>query len=253
MLCEKYGRILNGDTMTKSNKYKQIYQELLEKIHKGTYSANSIMPSENELSEMYDTSRETIRKALTLLAEKGYIQKIRGKGSLVLDVSKLSFPVSGLVSFKELQRSLGRESRTIVYDFGLIHPDPWLAKQLGVDTTEEVWKVIRAREIQGERIILDKDYFLRKHVPLLTKEICENSIYEYLEGELELAISFAKKEIVVEECTTEDQELLDLHNDQHIVVVKNYVHLEDATLFQYTESRHRLDKFRFIDFARRKQ
>lgn len=44
---------------------------------------------------------------------------------------------------------------------------------------------------------------------------------------------------------------MDLQNYTHVVVVRNYVYLEDTTLFQYTESRHRLDKFQFVDFARR--
>ncbi|RIW39080.1 trehalose operon repressor [Bacillus salacetis] len=238
--------------MTKNNKYMHIYQEIADKIQDGSYPPNETLPSENELAEFYETSRETIRKALTLLSQKGFIQKIRGKGSLVLDVSKLSFPISGLISFKELQGSLGGESQTIVYDFGLIKPDKTLAAQLGCNQDEEVWKVVRARNIKGERIILDKDYFLKKNVPLLTKEICERSIYEYLENEMKLPISYAKKEIVVEKCTEEDRLYLDLDGFDHVVVVKNYVHLEDTALFQYTESRHRLDKFRFVDFARRK-
>jgi GntR family trehalose operon transcriptional repressor len=233
------------------NKYGQIYQELADKIQNGVYKPMETLPSENELCELYDTSRETIRKALNLLAQNGLIQKIRGKGSIVLDTTKMSFPISGLVSFKELQDSLGGASRTIVYDFGLIYPDPWLARQLNVSEKSEVWKVVRAREIKGERVILDRDFFIKKYVPLLTKEICEHSIYEYLENEMGLPISFAKKEIVVEPCTEEDYRYLDIKDDHHIVVVKNYVYLEDATLFQYTESRHRLDKFRFVDFARR--
>ena len=36
-----------------------------------------------------------------------------------------------------------------------------------------------------------------------------------------------------------------------VVVVKSYTYLEDRSLFQYTESRHRTDKFKFVDFARR--
>ncbi|HZG74171.1 MAG TPA: trehalose operon repressor [Chondromyces sp.] len=237
--------------MTKTNKYMQIYQELARNIQDGLYKPMETLPSENELSELYQTSRETIRKALTLLAQNGMIQKIRGKGSLVLDVPKMSFPVSGLVSFKELQDSLGSEIETIVYDIGLIHPDVWLEKQLNIKEKEEVWKVVRSRKINGERIILDKDYFVKRHVPLLTKEICEKSIYDYLENNLGLSISFAKKEIVVEPCTEEDQNYLDLKDYDHIVVVKTSVYLDDASLFQYTESRHRLDKFRFVDFARR--
>ncbi|RLQ96893.1 trehalose operon repressor [Falsibacillus albus] len=238
--------------MTKNNKYMQIYQDLSQQIEKGTYKPSETLPSENELAEIYETSRETIRKALTLLSQKGFIQKIRGKGSIVLDVSKMSFPISGLVSFKELQNSLGRESKTIVYEFGLIKADEEIANHLNMKIGDEVWKVIRARQIQGERIILDKDFFQKKHVPVLSKEACENSIYEYLENELHISISFAKKEIVVEPCTEEDRNYLDLENYDHVVVVKNYVYLDDATLFQYTESRHRLDKFRFVDFARRR-
>ncbi|MRX73368.1 trehalose operon repressor [Bacillus lacus] len=235
----------------KTNKFMAIYQDLSGKIKSGELQRNSTIPSEHELAEIYGTSRETIRKALTLLAQNGFIQKIKGKGSIVLDVEKLNFPVSGLVSFKELAQNLGKPSRTTVHKFGLLQPDRFLMSQLQAGSKDEIWEVIRSREIDGEKIILDKDYFLKKSVPLLTKEIAENSIYEYLEKTLHLKISFAKKEIVVEDCTEEDKLYLDLENFQHIVVVRNYVYLDDATLFEYTESRHRLDKFRFVDFARR--
>jgi GntR family trehalose operon transcriptional repressor len=214
--------------------------------------AEEILPSENELALQYDTSRETVRKALNLLAQNGYIQKIRGKGSVVLNVEKMKFPVSGLVSFKELSRTLGRRTKTKVQELGLIHPNAYIRTQLKADQGEEIWRIVRSREINGENVILDKDYLYRKCVPMLTKEICENSIYEYIEDELGLKIGFAQKEFVVEACTEEDNTYLD-HNEgfDHVVVVRNFVFLEDATLFQYTESRHRLDKFRFVDFARR--
>jgi GntR family transcriptional regulator, trehalose operon transcriptional repressor len=239
--------------MTKSNKYKQIFEDLSNKIQDGTYKTNTILPSENELAVMYTTSRETIRKALTLLAQKGLIQKLRGKGSLVLDVSRMDFPISGLVSFKELQSSMGRDDiETTVHEFGLVNADKTLCSIFDTFGSTEIWNVVRSRQIQGERIILDTSYFLKSEVPLLTKEICENSIYEYLENDLKLPIDFAKKEIVVEPSTEEDRRYLDLDDYDHVVVVKNYVHLKDATLFEYTESRHRLDKFRFVDFARRK-
>jgi GntR family transcriptional regulator, trehalose operon transcriptional repressor len=235
----------------KENKYLTIYNDLLLKIRNGIFKANEKLPSENELVQQYKTSRETIRKALNLLSEHGYIQKIKGKGSLVLDVSKFDFPVSGLVSFKELAKKMKKPSKTIVCELEIIKPDQYLKKHLNVASKDEVWKVIRAREIEGEKIILDKDYFNKKYVPSLTKEICEDSIYEYIENELKLKISFAKKVISVDQATDEDYQYLDLEGYNHVVVVKNFVYLDDASLFQYTESRHRLDKFRFVDFARR--
>ncbi|WP_411334407.1 trehalose operon repressor [Metabacillus indicus] len=237
--------------MKTNNKYLAIYQELADLIKQGILAPDETIPSENELAAKYETSRETIRKALNLLAQNGFIQKVKGKGSIVLDVTKMSFPVSGLVSFKELSQNLGRTSRTKVEKLALIKPDPFITQQLNLSGGDEVWEVVRSRNIDGESIILDKDYLNSRFIPSLTKEICEDSIYRYIEEELGLKISFAKKEIVVEECTEEDYAYLDLHSFTHIVVVKNHVYLDDTSLFQYTESRHRLDKFRFVDFARR--
>jgi GntR family transcriptional regulator, trehalose operon transcriptional repressor len=237
-----------------TNKYQIIFNTIVEQIKSGEIPPNSLLPSENELKEQYDTSRETIRKALNLLAQNGYIQKVRGKGSIVIDINKFDFPVSGLVSFKELADKMEKKPRTIVNELSLIiKPDGYLKQQLQLTGKDQVWKVVRTREIGGNKIILDKDYLAAKFVPSITEEICADSIYAYLENELNLKISFAKKEIVVEEPTAEDRSFLDLEGFHNIVVIKNFVYLEDASLFQYTESRHRPDKFRFVDFARRSQ
>lgn len=235
----------------KENKFMVIYNDLVKKIKDGSIKANCLLPSEHVLAEQYATSRETIRKALNLLSHNGYIQKVRGKGSVVLDVSRFDFPVSGLVSFREITESSGEDWRTNVHELVLIKPDNFLKQQLKIVGKEEVWKVVRSREIEHENIILDKDYIRKQLVPAITKDICEDSLYHYFEHELGLVISFAKKEITVEEATEEDKKYLDMNGYNHVVVVKNHVYLDNASLLQYTESRHRLDKFRFVDFARR--
>jgi GntR family transcriptional regulator, trehalose operon transcriptional repressor len=234
------------------SKYLNIYNEIVNKIDKDELVTNTKLPSESELMQSYDVSRDTVRKALNLLEQNGYIQKLKGKGSFVLDVHKIDFPVSGLVSFKELAGMMGEKSRTFVKELDLIEPDQFLMKQLNVSKEDEVWKVVRVREIGNKKIILDKDFFNKKYVPSLTKEICEDSIYEHIEKVLGLKIGYAKKEFTVQQCTEEDKKFLDLESFNMVVVVKNYTYLDDTSLFQYTESRHRPDKFRFVDFARRK-
>ncbi|RNA67131.1 trehalose operon repressor [Alteribacter keqinensis] len=233
------------------NKFIKIYHDIADKIQEGTFSPQSKLPSEHDLMEKYNTSRETIRKALNMLAQNGFIQKVQGKGSIVLDARKFDFPISGLVSFKELAKKIGSNNKTYVKKLDLIKPDSYIQEQLKVKEDAKVWEVHRVREIDGENVILDKDFFSKVYIDHLTAEICANSIYEYIESDLNMTISFAKKEITVVEPTEEDRELLDLEGFSNIVVVKNYVYFDDASLFQYTESRHRPDKFRFVDFARR--
>src|SRR5699024_12077291 len=82
-------------------KYLTIYDDLVDKIKANVWPVSTMLPSENKLTEEYQTSRETIRKALDLLSQNGYIQKIRGKGSVVIDMNRFSFPVSGIERSEE--------------------------------------------------------------------------------------------------------------------------------------------------------
>ncbi|WP_445486634.1 trehalose operon repressor [Niallia sp. 03133] len=236
-----------------SSKYVTLYSDIVSKIENGSYLTNSKLPSESCLMEQYEMSRDTVRKALHVLEQNGYILKIKGKGSFVMDFSKFDFPVSGLTSFKELAGKLNLRTNTFVQTLELVPSNSFLKKQLDLTGDEMVWKVVRTREIEGKKIILDKDYFNNTYIPFLTKESCQDSIYKHIEEEIGLQIGFANKEITVEPCSEEDRRMLDLENYNMVAVVKSTVHLQDGSLFQYSESRHRPDKFKFTDFARRIQ
>lgn len=248
----KSARRKDVETITE-NKFINIYNDLSEKIRNQMIAADDLLPSENELGERYRASRETIRKALALLSRNGYIQKIQGKGSVVLDVGRFDFPVSGLTSFQEVIRHSREKWRTDVHQLVLLKPDERLRKVMKLGMDQNVWKVIRTRTVSGETVILDKDYLLQEDVPTLTEDICQHSLYDYIENGLNLKIGFAKKQITVEAATEEDRRYLTMKNGTVVVVVRSLVYLDDAQLFQFTESRHRADKFRFVDFARRER
>lgn len=169
----------------------QIYNEYSNQIYSGQQLLGTKLPSESKLAEAYGTSRETVRKALNLLFREGYIHKIKGRGSFVLDMTRMDFPITGLISFKEMSDTLGTASRTLVERTISEPAGSALARHLQITPETLVWKVIRAREIEGERIILDKDYFRADIVPFLSKEIAEGSLYEYLE--LEMGLKNVKK------------------------------------------------------------
>lgn len=63
--------------------YKKIYQDLKKNIFTGVYQEDGQLPTELELSEMYDVSRITSKRALVELENEGLIYRIRGKGSFV--------------------------------------------------------------------------------------------------------------------------------------------------------------------------
>ena len=62
-----------------------------------------------------------------------------------------------------------------------------------------------------------------------------------------------KKEILISPIDNRDKILLDLGKDQHVVTVRSQVYLADGRQCQFTESRHKLDKFHFVDYAERRK
>ena len=131
--------------------------------------------------------------------------------------------------------------------------DKKLSNLTGFPEYRLVWRIVRQRVVDDVASVLDIDYLDKTLVPSLTREIAEQSIYAYLEEELGLRIAYAQKEITIDPATNRDQILMDIGTDQHVVSVKSKVYLADGQQFQFTDSRHKLEKFRFIDFAKRQK
>lgn len=63
--------------------YKQIIQKIQHKIDVGDYSAGDYLPSMNELANELQISKETVKKAYSILREKRVIESVHGKGFYV--------------------------------------------------------------------------------------------------------------------------------------------------------------------------
>lgn len=62
-------------------KYYKLMEDLREQIVSGKLQAGDKLPSENELSRTYGVSRQTVRKALLILENAGYIYAEHGRGT----------------------------------------------------------------------------------------------------------------------------------------------------------------------------
>lgn len=236
----------------KESKYVTIYKEWKEKIESGQIAEGERLPTESSLMESYQVSRDTVRKSLNLLEQNGYIQRGRGRASLVMPKQRYTFPLSEIASFQEVNKLSNAHAETEVVNLDILQDSHKIKKIFQQSVNGEVYELIRVRRMKDEAVILDKDYFVRDVVPRLPLNECKVSVYRYLEEELGLQISYAVKEITVQKANAEDYELLDMGDYNMVVMVKSHTYLENNTLFQCTESRHRPDKFRFVDLAKRK-
>ncbi len=71
-------------TSEKNPKFQAVYQEILKSIQNGEFLPGDQLPTETEFAERFLVSRNTLRQALMLLIQEGYIANRQGKGTFVL-------------------------------------------------------------------------------------------------------------------------------------------------------------------------
>lgn len=235
-------------------KYDQIYRDLKEKIQTEVYSYQEMLPSEHMLVREYGCSRNTVRRALAELTADGYVQPMHGKGvrNIFRPVEQAAFTVGGIESFKESSARNKRKGTTQVLQFAEIIADEKIEKRTGFRKGICLYYIQRLRFLNGIPLILDHNYFLKEAVPGLTPEIASQSIYDYLEGTLGITITTSKRTLTVEHVTQIDEKYIDLKDYNCMAVITSQTFDDNGIQFEYTQSRHHPDFFRFQDVATRK-
>ena len=110
------------DAMCNSPKYMQVKQSLLNKIQNKELLPGERLESESEFAQRYQVSMITIRKALSELANEGYLNRTKGKGTFVAYPSASSRRLVALtISCKDYQDSsvlqIIRGAQRILSDF----------------------------------------------------------------------------------------------------------------------------------------
>ncbi len=236
--------------------YENIYRDLKEKIENNIFSYQELLPSENTLIQTYSCSRNTLRRAVGLLVTDGYVQTIQGKGvrNIYRPAEQTAFTLGEVESFRESAIRNGRKPNTRLLLFTEFRVDKNLALKTGFSENAEIYYIQRLHYLDDQPLILNHNYFLKEAVPGLTREIAENSIYNYLENELNMTIVNSKRIITVEKITEIDEKYLELNAKDYncMAVVSSQTFNSSGVMFEYTQSRHRPDYFRFYDNAVRK-
>ena len=102
-------------------KYKHASSILLERLKDGRYPVGGRMPTEDELAQQFDVSRVTIRRALDILVQDGFLARKQGSGYRVLTLSPASDTC--LTSFTDAALRAGLEPASQFLSLELFSPD----------------------------------------------------------------------------------------------------------------------------------
>lgn len=193
----------NSDNTTtktaKPAKYKIIKQFICENIESGEWPQNAKVPSENELTQQFDVSRMTARRALQELTEQGILVRSQGAGTFVATFkSQSSLLEIRNISEEVAERGHRYHSQQLVLKSLAVTEE--VAILLNLKTNEHVFYSLVLHFENDEPIQLEQRYVNASLVPeYLSQNFTEITPHEYLSSVAPLTEATHEVEAVLAE------------------------------------------------------
>jgi GntR family transcriptional regulator len=130
--------------------YYKVQNYILDLINSNQLKEGDLIPTEMELGSMFNLSRPTVRQGLNTLVSKGYLKRLKGKGTFVTKPKILQENTRFIESYNHEMQKKGLIPETRVLDISIkICPD-FLLDKLGLEEGDKIIKLKRLRYAYGE-------------------------------------------------------------------------------------------------------
>lgn len=234
-------------------KYVIIQNYIMGKINNGEYKVGDRIPSENELSVMFNVSRITSNKALSELEVMGIVERVRGKGTYVKSNSLDTYDFSHILSKSYKIASETSKSHTHkLMKVEKIKSNDYIAAHLNTKENDIIYKITRIMLSNNEVLGIDYSY-----IPLLLingESINENKIenvyiHDYLKYNFNVNPKYLHVHIDTKYPDVFEKKVLNIIDDIPVLIWEIYIIDDKDRTIALTSTVARSDKYRpFINF-----
>lgn len=218
-------------------------EELRSRILAGEWRPGERLPSEPELARQRTVSRSSMRAAITVLEEDGFISRRHGSGTYVTHRPALpsdlgrNFGVSAMIARSGMQPGTVEETASAVPALASV------AEALGVEEGETVSLLRRVRTADDRRVVDVSDWCRIDH--LAPEELPEiGSIYAAL-AERGLAVDHGVAELTPRNADGELARRLDVPRGTLLITIDQIDRTADGVAVLVSREHHVADAFTF--------
>lgn len=235
--------------------HNKIENYILEKIESEELKEGELLPTEINLAEKFSVSRPTVRQALNSLVNKGYLKRVKGRGTFVTKPKIVQDNTRFLESYNKEMNNKGLKPITKVLGKDIILADIKIAEKLKINEGDKIIRIERLRFAEREnkgKVISHKPVLLTTvYLPYkISKEILENdfentSLYDVLE-DMNLKVCKVIREIEAKNADYKTARLLEINEGNAIHYLSSVGYLNNGEPIEYSESIYPGDRNKFI-------
>ena len=229
--------------------YYQLEALILEEIENGSYPPGSMIPTEKELSEMFNISRTTVRQAIMDLVQKELLYRTKSKGTFVAHPKTSQEFMRTIMSYDDDVRAAGKVPSTEVQKMEVISLPPEIAVEMGLEPSTKAIVLQRKRFVDNEpfvRVITYLPYDSCSH--LMDHDFSKESLYAVMNTRKETHVVKIIRTCEARAANIHDSEVLGIKRGRPIHHITSAGYNHEGKIIEYSVARYRGDgsKFRVV-------
>jgi GntR family transcriptional regulator len=207
------------DAVSGTHRYVWLANIIRASVESGDLREHQALPSERDLAEQYNVSRDTVRKAVRLMQEQGVIYSDHGRGNFVAPAM-----VRGMARFIEsFSEDTGKRGSTAgqrILETGSVPASLALASVLNVPAGQPITRVHRIRLIDDVPVGTHDAYFVLPRDAKVTGPQIERagSLYKLLKERFGFAPAEAVENLSATEADADDAARLGIEQGSPLLV-----------------------------------
>jgi GntR family transcriptional regulator len=179
-----------------------------EDIDVGKYKPAEKIPSENELCDILNISRNTAKQAIADLVSEGLLFRVQGKGTFVAE-KKIIRGLTDTFSFSSEFKSNTGKLKTIVIFAEKISETKETLEHLKLKESKELFRIQRLRVLNDIPVALQTSYIPKFFCPNLLKyDLSKHSLFDILKEQYNLSFSYFTENLACVRADRYEAELL---------------------------------------------
>jgi GntR family transcriptional regulator len=204
--------------------YVQLKDELADCIKHGTMLVGSQIQTEAELMKQYRVGRATVREAVALLVNEGYLVKRQGIGTFVSN-RQPSMGFEPLISLTTSLRARGVNPRNVIVCHEKSIPGSELLIQLRWTAPETCTHVRRVRYAESAPIAVEDSWFSHEFQDVGERFDLTGSLSRIIIEQLKVDITRIDQIIIPRLPSPEEKTLLDLQGDARVMQMDRWIYI----------------------------